>query len=259
MSGVLPSELAGNDFVQVHLDLVDKLGGSLEAALLLARIHYRAGADGWWTATRAEVMADTRLSEYKCKQAMTLLREHGFVETERVSTLNATLRYRVAVDREGGGLHPEKEVASISQKDATSISSSKNVRTKTSSVTAGEPSPSTLFAVPEPEPKPQSKHRRLVEVWMEGWATTEHETVKPTALIPRVTRKIKEVLEAGVPDSKWPEVEAAVRRAGVMGAWDVAAVIHQPDWSKQAPPPRPDKEQTFDALGRVPSAQIVVS
>lgn len=80
----------------LHLDLVDDLNGDFLAALLLDRIRYRAG-DGWWAVTRADMLADTRMSEYQLKRSLRVLRDAGYVETERVSAYDATLQYRVVL------------------------------------------------------------------------------------------------------------------------------------------------------------------
>lgn len=95
-AGVPANHIAGTNFIMVHLDLVDDLDGDFHAALLLDRIRFRAG-DGWWTATRDQLMADTRLNEYHLKRAIKTLRDMGFLETERVSAYDATLKYRVII------------------------------------------------------------------------------------------------------------------------------------------------------------------
>lgn len=94
--GVPANHIAGTNFIMVHLDLVDDLDGDFHAALLLDRIRFRAG-DGWWSATREQLMADTRLNEYHLKRAIKVLRGMGFLETERVSAYDATLKYRVVI------------------------------------------------------------------------------------------------------------------------------------------------------------------
>ena len=148
MSGIKPGWL-GNDFVMVHLDLVDALGGSLEAALLIGRLHYRAGT-GWWTATRAELMEQTRLTKARLDRAVKEAREAGFIETRPVSPTDATLQWRLILDdeetlptptgfQEGGseilgGPLPE-----------SGITSSKTIE--------------TLLGDPDPEP-PKGKRRR---------------------------------------------------------------------------------------------------
>lgn len=96
-AGANPAHIAGTDFIMIHLDLLDELGGDFYAALLFARIQFRAGTDGWWTATRAQVLADTRLTEAKFKRALQTLRDAGYVQTERVAAYDARLRYGVII------------------------------------------------------------------------------------------------------------------------------------------------------------------
>jgi len=79
----------------VHLDLVDALDGSWDAAALMNRIEYRAG-DGWWAASRAAMCAELRFTEHRLKSALTLLRDRRMIECQRVSAFDPTLQYRPA-------------------------------------------------------------------------------------------------------------------------------------------------------------------
>src|SRR5689334_21161959 len=97
MNGINPAHIAGTNFVMLHLDLLDDLDGDFYAALLFDRIKFRAGTDGWWTATRAQVIEDTRLTEAKFKRALQKLRDAGYVQTERVAAYDARLRYGVII------------------------------------------------------------------------------------------------------------------------------------------------------------------
>lgn len=94
-SGINPAHIAGTDFIMLHLDLLDELDGDFHAALLLARIQFRAGTDGWWEADQERVQQDTRLSEHQLRRALKVLREAGYVETRRQSPYDPTLKYRV--------------------------------------------------------------------------------------------------------------------------------------------------------------------
>lgn len=150
----------------LHLDLVDALGGSWEAAGLLSRIAYRAGADGWWTATQADMQADTRLSERKIRRAVQELRDAGMIVSERVDPFSATLRWRLAYDGEPDGQNgaPVTDVSSVSETDVSSVSpSSKNTKNNppdTSGedrpilalVASGDTAEPALFAAPDTTP-----------------------------------------------------------------------------------------------------------
>jgi hypothetical protein len=144
MTGVRREWITSNNFVMLHLDLVDALGGSYEAAALLNRIQYRAG-DGWWVVTKAEMAADIRLSEWKMDRAIKELRDAGMVESERVDRFHSTLRWRLCWAPEedssfpGTGdtslpTHPEED-SSLSGEEDSSFSSSKNIRTTVQSGT----------------------------------------------------------------------------------------------------------------------------
>lgn len=140
--GVRPEWVASNNFVMIHLDLVDALDGSWEAAGLLNRILYRAGKDGWWTATMEEIREDCRLTEHKARRAIQELRDAGMIESERASSFDPTQRWRV-VFRDGGDIPPVTEVASFTVTEETSVTSSlkegEELQTRTPVVPSGIP------------------------------------------------------------------------------------------------------------------------
>jgi hypothetical protein len=94
-AGANPAHIAGTDFIMLHMDFLDDLNGDFQAALLFARIQFRAGTDGWWEATQERVQEDTRLSEHQLRRALNVLRDAGYVETRRRSAYDPTLKYRV--------------------------------------------------------------------------------------------------------------------------------------------------------------------
>lgn len=110
MAGIRREWVAGTDFIMLHLDLVDALDGSYEAAALLNRIQFRAG-DGWWEVSKAGMAADTRLSERKVDRAIRELRDAGFVESERASHMTSRLRWRVVFDTDLPGSSQEDETS----------------------------------------------------------------------------------------------------------------------------------------------------
>lgn len=142
VNGTRPEWLAGNDFIMIHLDLID-LGLSLEAALLLHRIHFRSGGNGWWYVTKAQMQGDTRLSERKLDRAISELREHGMVAWERKDAQNPTLRWRVVWAEVGEPTNrPSREGQNVPhQKDETSSSSTKNSKNNPPSPPAGGDAP----------------------------------------------------------------------------------------------------------------------
>lgn len=76
-------------FTQVDPSHVAAVGPA--AAILFARISWRAQATGEWTATRAEMAAETGLSPAMIRTAVDVLREREWVATRRVSVLDSTL------------------------------------------------------------------------------------------------------------------------------------------------------------------------
>lgn len=128
MAGVQRQWIAPENFVQIHFDLID-MGLSLEAALLLHRIYFRSNiGSGWWLATKAEMQADTRLSERKLDRAVTELRERGMIEWRRQNAQNPTLAWRLLWANDGEGRNrPSAEGRNVPQEeDETSFTSTKN-------------------------------------------------------------------------------------------------------------------------------------
>lgn len=172
MNGVQPEWIAGHNFVMLHLDLVDALDGSLEAALLLDRIRFRSGGDGWWAATYAEMMADCRLSEHKFKTALTLLRDRGFIEDERVTRFESRRRYRVVVA--GEDVPPGKDATSrpgdmphpAPEKDATTFSSSLKEQEE---LTGSEHVDAVDGLFPEPTRLRTVDPPQCVDAWFAEW------------------------------------------------------------------------------------------
>lgn len=149
--GINPEWVAGQNFIMVHLDLVDALDGSYAAAALLNRIVFRAGPDGWWTATRAEMAADTRLTEAVVKRALQELRDAGMIEGRRVSAFDPTLRWRpifAGQPRDGGiRRHGEADSAVTVMAESAVTPSSKNGKNS-----PPPPEGEGLFGDPAPEP-----------------------------------------------------------------------------------------------------------
>lgn len=63
------------------------------AAILFARIAWRSRETGEWTATRAQLGAETGLSPAMIRTAVEVLRDREWVTTRRVSTLDSTLTW----------------------------------------------------------------------------------------------------------------------------------------------------------------------
>lgn len=126
LAGGVPAQLlASTDFVMIHFGLVDLLGGSWEAAAVLARIEYRSGRDGWWTATLDEMQADMRLGPRPLRRALQELRDAGMLVSERVNRFNATQRWRIVIA--GRTVNDEtsfseSDVSFVSESDETSSS-----------------------------------------------------------------------------------------------------------------------------------------
>lgn len=139
MSGIRRDYLATQNFVMIHLSLIDH-GLSWEAAAVLHRIDYRSGGGGWWAVTKAQMQADMRISERKLDRALTELRDLGLLRSERASAETSLMRWGVNyldeapgqnVPQPSGTERPDAE-------DETSRSSTKNVEKENPSSPVGD-------------------------------------------------------------------------------------------------------------------------
>ena len=169
--GSRKSWAASRDFIMIHLDLLDAVDGSYPAAAVWSRILYRAGADGWWTASRDDMLRETRLTERVLRRALQELREAGLVEHERVSPFDPTLRWRITWESEagdpgGGGPidHPVMDDSSITVTDDLSITSSQKVR-NTPLPPEGEQGALFGSAAAAPPPPPDPDPLRGFDAW----------------------------------------------------------------------------------------------
>lgn len=128
MTGLSRDLLIPRDFVMLHLDLVDSLP-SLESAILLLRIQYRAGDSGWWTVTKAQMQAETRLSERKLDRALKELLDAGYIEWVRAASQDSTRKVRVVYETEPTG----RNVPNPVEDETSRTPSSKKSKTSSSS------------------------------------------------------------------------------------------------------------------------------
>ena len=80
---------ASGTFAMVDPEHVAAVGPA--AAILFARLTWRAQKTGEWRATRSEIAAETGLSLAMIRTAVEVLRRHQWIETRRTSTLDSTL------------------------------------------------------------------------------------------------------------------------------------------------------------------------
>lgn len=148
-------------FTQVDPTHVAALGPA--AAILFARIAWRAEATGEWRATRRMLQQETGLTEPMIRTAITVLREAEWIETRRTSPEDATLIWTpihaghadIAESARGVRIPPPPPAESA-------ISSLETVDTSppTPSGEDGLFSPPALRAVPDaPEPPAKTPRR----------------------------------------------------------------------------------------------------
>lgn len=136
MAGIKREYLASQNFVMIHLSLIDH-GLSWEAAGVLHRIDYRSGGGGWWTVTKSEMQKDMRISERKLDRALDELRGLGLLRSERATSTTALTRWSVnyadTTQQDETSRSPEGRNVPLPEQDETSRSSTKNVENKDSS------------------------------------------------------------------------------------------------------------------------------
>lgn len=179
MSGIKREFLASQNFVMIHLSLVDH-GMSWEAAAVLHRIDYRSGGGGWWTVTKADMQTDMRISERKLDRALAELRELGLLRSERASAETSLMRWGVQyvehpagqnVPQPSGTKRPDAE-------DETSSSSYKNVENKDSS--SSDADGGSKPPTEEPAKEPLSTEDELFE---DFWAHYPKKVSKKDAAV----------------------------------------------------------------------------
>lgn len=261
MTGVRREWLSGHGFMRLHLDLIDALGGSWEAAALLDRIMFRSGEDGWWTATLPEIEQECRLSRRKLRRAIQELRDAGMLTSERVSAFDPTLRWRVLYD---GEQHVSDETVitapvgdgtCFTVGDETCFSlSSKNSKEQNPppNPTAGRV-PVLALVPPPPEPQPEpgpepglfassEVEKRATwpaeatangcrQAWLVAW--TEHHGPPDPAIKARAFGAVKQLTKTRGEDlGCWRALWQACHDAGVAGRYDVAPFLAPPPVSR---------------------------
>lgn len=112
--GCPPELLVSGDFVLLRMALVDQVG--FEAALLFQRIVWRSERDGFWTASKSELQAETRLSTWKLDNAIRVLKEVGWLRAERADSFNPTQRWIPLIH-----LHQESSVTVHQESSVTTV------------------------------------------------------------------------------------------------------------------------------------------
>lgn len=118
MSGLDPRLLIAGDFIMLRMALVDALDGDIEAALVLQRIAWRCERDGFWKASHEDIQQETRLSEWKVKNALKVLRAKGFLGSKRSGAYDATMVWTLRLDTEESSVS-EGEESSVSPSSKT--------------------------------------------------------------------------------------------------------------------------------------------
>lgn len=117
--GADPRLVVAGDFIVLRMALVDALDGNFEAAILFQRLVWRCERTGEWAASRAELEAETRLSERKVKGAVKKLRDMGWITSRRQSSYDPTPVWSIVW--QGGDLDHSSRVESVPHvKDETS-------------------------------------------------------------------------------------------------------------------------------------------
>ena len=152
---------ASGTFAMVDPEHVAAVGPA--AAILFARLTWRAQKTGEWRATRSEIAAETGLSLAMIRTAVEVLRRHQWIETRRTSTLDSTLIWTPILPGQPERLDPQSRDSGSSTPPLaeSAIPSYETGRDNPPS----SPPDGALFApplrsVPDPVPTPAVKPAR---------------------------------------------------------------------------------------------------
>lgn len=103
MSGVKHAWLGG-EFVQLHVGLLEALGGDYETAAVIWCVKYHAGV-GSWAATREEFQRATALTRHKLDRALRRARDEGYLRSEGSHGTDRTLTWSIVYADEPTSAH----------------------------------------------------------------------------------------------------------------------------------------------------------
>lgn len=248
MTGAPRDKYASRDFIVLHLALVDEVG--LEAALLFQRIAWRCeGEGGSWEATLDDLQEETRLSRHKVHRAVAVLRDAGWIDSDRADRFRPVLTWRIRWDDGASDEvenHASSQVAAVNQDSGITWSGNpehpenpkigitttpKDGSKKTPpAAREGEPA-EALFAVPDPPPEeppagPPKTAQTLVARWCDGYRATHAGDDAPKAYMGRVAGQARNLAKAcGDDHEEWVGAYHAAYGAGQAAAWDITRYL----------------------------------
>lgn len=207
------------------------------AALLFARICWRADRDGFWKASRAVLVAETGLSPDSVRGALRVLRDRGWVKGERASRDDATMVWSpVFAGQTHVGNSPigSGEFPHVPDRGNFPMSSLETVETTDTPAEADEPEESMqtfddsdgalplLIAVPDlpsdegekREAGPAKTAQTLVARWVDGYRETNGGADPPTPLMKRVAGQQKRLAASCQSHEDWVAAWNACHAAG---------------------------------------------
>lgn len=215
------------------------------AAILYARILWRAERDGQWEATKALLARETGLTPGMLRTATQVLRDRGWVTATRKSSDDPTLVWAPVVAGQAVNVDlapPPCEIRTTPPAESafTSTQTVGDLETTTPppvgvGVSEDAPLP-MLVLVPDPpvaqnattnEVPPQTA-QTLVARWVDGYRDHNDGQDPHPALIRRVAGQSKNLAKTCATDADWGAAWRASYDAGRAGAWDAVRFLPKP-------------------------------
>lgn len=235
-------------FVMVDPAHIAEVGPA--AAVLFARICWRADRDGFWKASRAVLAQETGLSPDTVRGALRILRERSWLKGERASRDDATMVWSpVLAGQNHVGDFPRGsgDIPHVPDVGNIPISSLETVETTTTPTADAVPEEAEavldyaadealpmLVAVPDLPSEPVEKReadgppktaQTLVARWVDGYRSTNDGADPPGPLMGRVAGQCRNVAKACKSHDDWVASYAASYAGGRESRADITALM----------------------------------
>lgn len=221
---------ASASFTMVCPDHVAEVGPA--AAILYARIAWRSERSGW-RASRAILAEETGLTLPMLRTACAVLRDQGWITSERTSAGDSTQVWTAVLPASLGGAEsspppcgssntpPAESAISLSTETEETTTYTADAVTEEPMSSADQPLEGVLFAVPDPEPTtPPQTAQTLVARWVDGYRTSNAGQDPPGPLMKRVAGQAKNLAKSCENDTDWGAAWRASYSAGQSGHAD---------------------------------------
>lgn len=220
-------------FIRVDPAQVEEVGPS--AAILFARILWRSQETGSWRASRALLQEETGLTQPMLRTAVDVLRDLGWVSSERTSYLDATLIWTpVCPGRPDGAPSAPPPASSTPTPPAESadfsLETGRDLPPPSPPVEEQATLPLLTVVPPVREPEPETTDetgppktaQTLVARWCDGYRSVNDGRDAHRSVMGRVAGQARNLAKAcGTDHDSWVDAYHAAYAAGVAGSWDL--------------------------------------